>query len=501
MRCPAPSTLADLDAGTLPGRDQLRVRQHVGACARCGAALEAVSEARRVLDRARIAEPDVEWSRVEAGLPWRSGLSIPPPARSSRFAGILGMSMAGLAAAAAAVLLAVGPDALTERPALSIAERAPGRSPVYASGRRVVIPPERRAFSLVPTMSRGDVRVSAPGGLPVRLAPSGLVEEGSRIETGPGAIALQWGRGSGLSLPAHSELLVRSLDPRQVQLELLKGRVVLHVEKLQPDAPRPEEARLVVASAGLAVEVRGTVLEVARAREDAEVLVREGRVDVRRGSMRTHVGAGELGRFASAADAHPVVRDASSAELERAERADATLLLPLVSDQALSESAVVRIGAGRRVELDGIALGGAPLWTRVASGRHMVSVDGRSRWVRAERGEEIAIEARVRTPEAATTPMLRGRVAGAGAQNERAPEALACYERLGLSRDPSLEGVMELLLDVGPEGHVVSARIGASTLRAPSVDRCLTESALGWSVPGTGSPQHLQYWITLSRRD
>ena len=500
MRCPAPATLADLDAGTLPGRDQLRVRQHVGNCARCGAALEAVSDARKVLERARATEPDVEWARVEAGLPWRNGLTLPPPARESRFAGILGMSMAGLAAAAAAVLLAVGPDALTERPALSIAERVPGRSPVYAAGRRVVIPPERRALSLVPTMSRGDVRVSAPAGSAARLAPSGVVEEGWRVETGTGAVALQWGRGSGLSMPAHSELVVRSLDPRQVQLELLKGRVVLHVEKLQPEAPQPEEARLVVASAGLSVEVRGTILEVARSSGDAEILVREGRVDVRRGAMRTHVGAGELGRFGSGTDERPVVRDASPAELGRAERADVTVLLPLVSDQALAESAVVRIGAGRRVELDGIALGGAPLWTRVASGRHMVAVDGRSRWLRADRGEDIAIEARMRT-EAAATPILRGRVAGAGAQNERAPEALACYERFGLSRDPSLEGVMELLLEVSPEGRVASARIGASTLRAPSVDRCLTESALGWSVPGTGSAQRLQYWITLSHRD
>ncbi len=500
MRCPSAARLAELDAGTLPGRAQLRVRQHVGRCARCAARLGSVSSVRTSLLTARTIEPEVDWSRVEGGLPWRGGLALPPPARKSRVASLLGLSMVGMAAAAAATLLAVGPDALVGWPALSIAERAPGRSPVRAAGRRLVIPPARSALSLVPTMSRGEVRVLAVGGVAMRLGPAAEVREGSRVETGAGAVALQWGRGSGLSLPAHSEVLIRSLDPRQVQLELVKGRMILHVEKLAPDAPRPEEARLVVAAAALAVEVRGTVLEVGRERGEAEVLVREGRVDVRQGTHRTHVGAGELGRFGDQPSAHPEVRDATRSELERADRRDATVLLPLVSEQALAESAVVRVGAGRRVELDGVTMGGAPIWTRVASGRHLVAVDGRSRWVRVEHGEDISIAAR-RAPETTATPVLRGRVAGAGAQNERAPEALACYERFGLGRDAALEGVMELLLDVSPEGRVAAARIGASTLRAPAVDRCLTESALEWSVPGSGTPQHLQYWITLSHRD
>jgi hypothetical protein len=93
---------------------------------------------------------------------------------------------------------------------------------------------------------------------------------------------------------------------------------------------------------------------------------------------------------------------------------------------------------------------------------------------------------------------LHGRVIGAGDQNERAPEALDCYERLGLRQNDRLSGSLQLVLEIATDGSVRSASVGASTLHAPAVERCLEQSALHWLVPSRG---RVQYWLTFSKRD
>jgi TonB family protein len=65
---------------------------------------------------------------------------------------------------------------------------------------------------------------------------------------------------------------------------------------------------------------------------------------------------------------------------------------------------------------------------------------------------------------------------------EHIGEAKACYER-ELAREPSLRGRVLVRFTVSPEGVVIAADRGSSTMNSPALEDCLVEAVKRWRFP------------------
>jgi len=119
------------------------------------------------------------------------------------------------------------------------------------------------------------------------------LREGSTVSTAAGVACLSIEQSVRVCLPSDSELVLSSLNPRDIRIAIVRGGGIASLTKRAPGSTFSLTGRGVVATA------HGTVfaLELAAGTAAPEVTVLEGNVEVSYGALRALVGAQTRARF------------------------------------------------------------------------------------------------------------------------------------------------------------------------------------------------------------
>jgi hypothetical protein len=484
-----PRLIALLD-GSLAAEEADRLRKHLEGCARCRAAfarLEKTASLCRELGSEPA--PELPWRKIEAQIQWR--LSRPdesqPRARAVRPRFVLALAGATAfgALAAVALLTWLAPALRSTRPAPTLAR---------------VAPPATRAepteLAALVTLAAGDVRLVPAGGVARALVLTRPILEGDRLLTGPSArVGLQWSKGSGALLLADSEAELRRLRSDEQELVLHEGRVAAQL------APLPPRGRFSIVASGLRASVRGTQFAVALHREQVEVEVFEGVVEVEPTDGRwraLRVPAGFALRADGRSGPRPSLVPASGAP------GFALNLQPWPGlFQAMVGSGLMSVESrpeGAEIRFDAQPVGTTNLTLRGAVGRHLVELwrDGkllRRQWVEVELSPgRLALDVEQTRPPATRLPASVYEVF-----RRRAVQIQQCYER-ALKAEPTLEGRLTVRVTIGKDGKVEEARLETDTLRDARVGQCALATVRRWEFPAGNAPVELVYPLQLRPR-
>jgi len=73
-----------------------------------------------------------------------------------------------------------------------------------------------------------------------------------------------------------------------------------------------------------------------------------------------------------------------------------------------------------------------------------------------------------------------------------------CYERY-LTGEPDLQGKVEVLIEVGPDGVVTGVQVPFNSTNHQELARCITRSIRRWQFPATGDDYEISYRFNLFR--
>jgi hypothetical protein len=462
---------------------------HVAGCAACRRAHARLAAARAALTAAGAAPPPaVDFGRLEARL--FTELDEPlRPARPWHVAARRPLAL-GLVAAAAAAALVVGLRLAGPPPAA-----VPATPPGGAGG--PAAPTAAVRLRAVPILVQGEVR-QVPGDAPV--SPTRPLDAGEGAALGAGRLVLQLEAGTALVVAARSEVALRHLDGRRIDVHLGRGRVYAQV------APRHPGQEFVIHTAGHAVMVRGTRYSVERLPAATKVEVLEGVVEVHTvgtgwDRLGARVPAGTVMLFPDGANPARLTGTGMT-EAERATflaGAQAHLLAGFAPGTPRgAASGVLELAATPlpgEVAIDGQPVGATPLALRLPRGKRVVEIT-RSGYEREVRAIEIGTEPR----------RVALRLLETGADNERATqlgrharvhqrELKSCYDQ-ALRRHPDLEGIAHLRITLGADGKVTAATVRPGSGLPAGVARCLEQTVRRWRL-GRGAPVTVDYPVVL----
>lgn len=449
-RHPAPERWADLFAGRVPEPERAALEAHAAACEPCAGARRRVEAARAAMTTIADAPAlPLNWDTLGARIHWSVSSDLRRRERErerrrawSRRLVPFALGGAGLVGAAAAVLVWVRP-APVEAPAPAA---APGGQGEEAPPHQALEPDPPEVVAAAPLEG---VVTLAQGGATIDGAPASLdavLRPGSRLVTGDGRLAVQFGDRSGFVIEPYSTVVLSTFDARAVELAVT-GAVVVEVTRLSDDQ------RFAVVSGARAVEVRGTAFRVADDGSAFDVTVSRGRVAVMDAEASVEVPAGArlaLGAGAPVAGARP--RPISPADLDAVTARLRVPLLPAWTDPpaARRSSAVLSISAGPRapIVIDGVRVATGAVAVRTAPGRYLVEVGGRKKWVEVEAG--------ARGEPAFDTPRTSLRAGEFRAQMQAHwPRFETCVRPLR-SVDPQFNDVMRVAVEIGADGTLRS---------------------------------------------
>lgn len=486
-----PRLIALLD-GSLAAEEADRLRSHLEGCARCRTAyarLEKTASLCRELGSQPA--PELPWRKIEAQIQWR--LNRPereesqPRARASSWP--RGLALAGATAfgalAAIALMTWLAPAPPSPAPARPLVRAAPSATRA-----------EHAELAALVTLAAGEVKLVPAGGVARALVLTRPILEGDRLLTGPNArVGLQWSKGSGALLLGDSDAELRRLRSREQELVLHHGRVAAQL------APLPPRGRFSIVASGLRASVRGTQFAVALQREQVEVEVFEGVVEVEPTDGRwraVRVPAGFTLRADGRSGPRPTPVSASGAP------GFAFNLQPWPGlFQAMVGSGLMSVESrpeGAEIRFDAQPVGTTNLTLRGSVGRHLVELwrDGkllRRQWVEVELNPgRIALDVEQTRPP---TPRLPASVYEVF--RRRAIQIQQCYERV-LKAEPTLEGKLTLRVTITKDGKVEDARLETDTLRDPRVGQCALATVRRWEFPAGTSPVELVYPLHLRPR-
>jgi ferric-dicitrate binding protein FerR (iron transport regulator) len=480
--------LIGLLTGTLSASEADRIRQHLASCPRCGTAysrLEKTASLCRELGSEPA--PDLPWRKIEAQIQWR--LSRPDPTEKTAAIPARRRSWLALASATAfGVLAAVAIMSSFARPAPSPVAGVVLQAPPQPA-------PRGAELAALVTLAQGEVKVLAPGGNPTPLVLTRPLLQGDRLLTSSGArVGLQWAEGSGALLLGDSEAELRRLRTGEQELVLHEGRLAAQL------APLPPRARFSIVASGIRASVRGTQFAVALHREQVEVEVFEGVVEVAPldGRWRpVRVAAGLSLRTSGRTGERPTPVAASGSppfalNLQRWPGLFQTMVgSGLVSVESRPEGAEIRF--------DSRQVGTTNLTLRGSVGRHLVELwkDGqllRRQWVEVDLSPgRLALDME-QVPPSQRLPASVYEVF-----RRRAVQIQRCYER-ALKAEPTLRGRLTLRVTIGKSGKVDAARLETDTLADPRVGQCALATVRGWEFPAGAAPVELVYPLHLRPR-
>lgn len=157
------------------------------------------------------------------------------------------------------------------------------------------------------------------------------LHEGDTLATGAGSACLTIDGGARVCLPSDSTLRLRSLNPKHIRIQVLRGGSIASL------SPRPPGSFFSLMGQGLVATAHGTVfaLELIRGNGAAEVTVLEGSVEVQGASDPTLVAAGSRAQFEHEGRSLPVLF------VDRAARDRLRNWLDVPSQNAPSEASAV----------------------------------------------------------------------------------------------------------------------------------------------------------------
>lgn len=474
----APSRWAAYARGTLAPRQAADADAHAAACARCRAARDRVTGAMRAMRAiASQGDPSLPWESVRARIHWerstaeRSGVMTRlPPARPRWRLPVI--ALGGAVAAAAGIALWLRAAEHTPAPAAGLVASAPAATSVPDA-------PAATPLRALLTQARGEAHVDAASGF---AAFDADVVTGSRLRTGDGALAVQFGEASAFALGPRSELAVTRLDDQVIELEV-DGVVDVLV------APRRAGQRFVVRAGDRAVEVRGTQFRVEQRGDALDVRCSHGAVEVRddaKGGAVT-LRRGEAASLARDGAVTPAAVRAMSDDEQRALVAGTPYTLPAWSPpEALRGLSAPVSLTGGAIRVDGgAALGAGAVTVRLMSGRHLVESDdagSASQWIdvgaapttvvlaAAGSGSDVAAGS---AAVGASRPTLRARRDALTGKLGDLRSCTATLRRQGVE-----DTFAEVELSVDAEGRVTAANIDRTDLPA-SAAACVRQKLRG----------------------
>lgn len=412
----APERWAALAAGEVSARSAARMQEHAARCARCRQAQERVTAARAAMRELRDASaPELPWDSIRAKVRWALASGEPAAApRSLRWP------------AALAALATVGVGALALLPGRAgPAPEAPAQAPVAvaAAPARVAAP-----LGALVTRVRGVTQLDG-----VRDGASmfaRVVGPQAVLATAAGALDLQLGEGTALTLGPRSTLRLERFDTEAIELTI-DGVIDLEV------APRRPGQRFLVRAGAQTVEVHGTRFRVEHHADHTRVACRHGLVSVRDGAAEVSVAAGAV---ASLRTGEPP----RSTPLSAAEEVELALSTPyrlpwddVAALAAGSARLELDVDPARRVRVDGQELGAGAVAVRVLRGRHLVETAAvgepfrRAGW--AEVGAGVVV-AHFSESEGASAALAASGASSPRARTARLAELRGALDRRQLAR-------------------------------------------------------------------
>ncbi len=254
---------------------------------------------------AKPADETEAWRRLSAAL------DAPAPPRRVPAWGWL--AAAGLAGAAAVLLVRAPTADVPAPPAPIVASTPPAPRPLPAlPARPAAAPPMVRLEAL-----GGSVQV-ADGAGPTVASNARIVAAGARISTGKAEARLGLPGGSLALLEPSSSARLARLDPDGVEVELSSGAIFVHAAKLGSGS-------LAIRTGRFRVIVHGTGFRVARTGGEVDVGLLHGSVEIRGDGAASgfFLAPGQRVRFSDArgpmlGSARPLGESASRAETEEA---------------------------------------------------------------------------------------------------------------------------------------------------------------------------------------
>lgn len=252
--------------GKLSAAGRARIEQHLAGCETCCEARAGMQRYETLLGIARGAPaPELDFAHMDAVLA-REAARLARKRQIQRVARPL--ALAAVACLAFVAMRASREPAPSPRPAQPDLRAAPA------------VPSQARALAVHITAIVGAPRALDEVGQPVLLTLDTMPREGWILET-PARSELHFvlEDGAALLIPAGARIRLDRVRPDEVQIALLRGRVVNAVQPLGPNR------RYAIAAAGYAVEVRGTHFAVEHLEPGLGVQVDEGAVAVSRGGV------------------------------------------------------------------------------------------------------------------------------------------------------------------------------------------------------------------------
>lgn len=389
-----PHRWADAAAGRLTAAERRRLEAHAAACTTCAAEREEVVRTWSAFGEIREAEPPpLRWDHIGARIYWitsserRAAAGAPPERRRWTLPAV------ALASLGLALLLYTQIGRIIGRGAPDSTHASQSLLPEIA-----VVPPAPAALSPPPpleglvTFLQGDVRRD---GSP--LAFDDLIVAGSRIETGQGKVAIQFGKNSGFTLAPSSSVVLSEFDNEGVVLAV-EGELFVDVSR------RTDEQSFVVITGEREIRVRGTAFRVVHRGGQLRVACGHGVIAISDGQGEEELVAGQVIEWASAS----LMRDAARlSEMARMQRE--VIRMPAWTDAgalgATSSMLAISGAPERFVKVDGVPIGTGSFRVRVMSGRHYVEAEGvPGKWVELDAGTSLTTS--VRLPE---TTSARGK--------------------------------------------------------------------------------------------
>ncbi len=263
-------------AGELDVETRTRVEAHVAGCAPCAQQLEAVRQARAVLQAARPEAPAVDWARVDERVLGAATRQFAQLERTPRWPWAVALVGAACAAVLAFVLLRpVAPPAQVAVVARTEVPAPPAPAPVQEVA-RIQVESATEAWS------------HEGGSAEQALKAGGQLRPGASVRTPAKASALlRLPDASRVRVSPDSEVVLSRAEARDVHLTVKRGRLAVQ-------ASHAQRQDFVVEAAGLRVSVVGTVFSVEHAAHGVAVAVLEGKVRVEaEGQPPRFVSAGE----------------------------------------------------------------------------------------------------------------------------------------------------------------------------------------------------------------
>ncbi len=467
MRHPEARRFADLAEGRLSVGERLAIEEHVAACPPCAAARARVLLARGTLgELAAAPPPSLPWEQIGARAYWE----VQSDARRQRDPGkeprrawsrfVFPVALGGLAAAAIALFaLRDGDEPSAPQGVVAVAPVAPvvPVAPVIAPVIAPVVAPA--ALEGVVVLAQSGAKVDGAA-----LEPESAIVAGSRLASGGGRLAVQFGVGSGFLLEPESELIVVALDVAAVELRLVRGAVGVELTR------RHDAQRFAVLAGERRVEVRGTLFQVALDDTRLTVAVSHGRVAVVGEDGAVELPAGNRVEIASGARlAKLLARPMGERDEQLLGDALAMPLSGAFADAATARAAsgIARVDAAPRadVTMDGVRLGAGALWVRAAAGRHVVEVGGQRRRIELGAGETQAVQ-----PARGGSERAR-QVAAELVRHRGLVEACAAKRR---QLEPGFVGELVLEVVIEADGAIRSA-YAVRGLPAREVETCVLD--------------------------